>query len=60
MSRLALDRHGWLNLQSGVAHAPSPNHDMRAAGEDAYLLVMHNISLPPGIFGGPAKWSIFS
>jgi AmpD protein len=33
--------------------APSPNHDPRPAGASVDLLVIHNISLPPGEFGGP-------
>lgn len=32
---------------------PSPNHDRRPAGSRVELLVIHNISLPPGEFGGP-------
>jgi len=32
---------------------PSPNHDERPAGAEISLLVIHNISLPPGQFGGP-------
>jgi AmpD protein len=31
----------------------SPNRDARPAGTDTELLVIHNISLPPGHFGGP-------
>lgn len=50
---LRLDRHGWLQPAPGVNLAPSPNHDSRPAQQDAYLLVLHNISLPPGRFGGP-------
>lgn len=49
---LKLDRHGWLQAAHGVTRAPSPNHDARPAGDDASLLVLHNISLPPGQFGG--------
>ena len=30
----------------------SPNHDARPAGCDIDLLVVHGISLPPGVFGG--------
>lgn len=30
---------------------PSPNHDLRPKEEDISLLVIHNISLPPGQFG---------
>ena len=32
---------------------PSPHHDARPAGEAVSLVVIHNISLPPGEFGGP-------
>jgi len=32
---------------------PSPNADTRPAGVEPDLLVIHNISLPPGVFGGP-------
>lgn len=48
-----LDRHGWLEAGPGIRLAPSPNHDDRPAGQDACLLVLHNISLPPGQFGWP-------
>ncbi|NYT64102.1 1,6-anhydro-N-acetylmuramyl-L-alanine amidase AmpD [Alcaligenaceae bacterium] len=59
MNRLVLDRHGWLNKRAGVTLAPSPNHDERPEHDDAYLLVMHNISLPPGIFGGAEVADLF-
>ena len=36
----------------GVACQPSPNADERPAGTAVDLLVIHNISLPPGEFGG--------
>lgn len=40
---------GWLN----VAHKiPSPNFNFRPVGTAISLLVIHNISLPPGEFGG--------
>lgn len=32
---------------------PSPNFDDRPAGSNIDLVVLHNISLPPGKFGGP-------
>lgn len=32
---------------------PSPNFGSRPEGADISLLVVHNISLPPGEFGGP-------
>ncbi|AZC22544.1 MULTISPECIES: 1,6-anhydro-N-acetylmuramyl-L-alanine amidase AmpD [Pseudomonas] len=38
---------GWCH---GVRHCPSPNFNERPAGEIS-LLVIHNISLPPGQFG---------
>jgi AmpD protein len=57
--KLALDRHGWLRPHARVAHARSPNHDMRPAGDDAWLLVIHNISLPPGVFGGTEVVDLF-
>ena len=36
----------------GIRHAPSPNSDARPVGATIDLLVIHNISLPPGEFGG--------
>lgn len=38
---------GWCN---GIRHCPSPNFNARPSGEIS-LLVIHNISLPPGQFG---------
>ncbi|MCG6967090.1 MAG: 1,6-anhydro-N-acetylmuramyl-L-alanine amidase AmpD [Chromatiaceae bacterium] len=43
----------------GVTHEPSPNADERPAGSDIDLLVIHNISLPPGEFGGPYISDLF-
>lgn len=39
---------GWL---SEVDHCPSPNFNARPQPQDISLLVVHNISLPPGEFG---------
>ncbi len=39
----------WLE---GVVRLPSPNCDDRTDPRDVVLLVVHNISLPPGRFGG--------
>ena len=36
----------------GVSHQPSPNADERPDDCEIDLLVVHNISLPPGEFGG--------
>lgn len=41
---------GWLER---APHHFSPNQDARPAGCTPELLVIHNISLPPGKFGGP-------
>ncbi|MEN8719117.1 MAG: 1,6-anhydro-N-acetylmuramyl-L-alanine amidase AmpD [Oceanococcaceae bacterium] len=47
---------GWL---TGVHRRPSPNADDRPDPEDVSLLVVHNISLPPKIFGGPGVYQLF-
>src|SRR5688572_6932439 len=39
---------------------PSPNCDERPDGERITLLVIHNISLPPGEFGGDAVERLFT
>jgi AmpD protein len=39
---------GWLQ---GAARLPTPNADDRPAGESVELVVIHNISLPPGEYG---------
>jgi AmpD protein len=36
-----------------AAQVASPNFDLRPAGVEADLIVVHGISLPPGEFGGP-------
>jgi N-acetyl-anhydromuramoyl-L-alanine amidase len=41
---------GWLQQARRV---PSPNFSPRPEGTEINLLVIHNISLPPGEFGGP-------
>jgi AmpD protein len=56
---LQLDRHGWLKPARGVALAPSPNFDGRPTQTEVTLLVLHNISLPPGEFGGPHVHGLF-
>ncbi len=38
---------------------PSPNFDDRPNGAAPELIVIHNISLPPGEFGGPGVASLF-
>lgn len=39
---------------------PSPNCDDRPGGANIELLVVHNISLPPGEFGGPGIVELFT
>lgn len=46
-------------LLVGGEHIPSPNCDLRPAGEIG-LLVIHNISLPPGQFGGDGVRRLFT
>ncbi|MBL4852158.1 MAG: 1,6-anhydro-N-acetylmuramyl-L-alanine amidase AmpD [Gammaproteobacteria bacterium] len=45
-----IDDDGWLR---GAIRVNSPNHDERPAQTEPSLLVIHNISLPPGEYGGP-------
>lgn len=49
MSTPTIDEKGWYPLARRV---PSPHFDDRPFEEDVSLLVVHNISLPPGQFGG--------
>jgi AmpD protein len=42
-----------------VRQLASPNQDERPAGSAVALLVIHNISLPPGEFGGPGVIDLF-
>ena len=48
---------GWL---VGARRVPSPHHDCRPDEEAPSLLVVHNISLPPGEFGGPWIDALFT
>lgn len=52
-----LDALGWLNSARRVS---SPNCDARPSGEAVSLIVIHNISLPPGEFGGPGVEQLFT
>ncbi|MDD5389404.1 MAG: 1,6-anhydro-N-acetylmuramyl-L-alanine amidase AmpD [Gallionellaceae bacterium] len=52
-----LDGEGWLSAARRVV---SPNFDARPDGEVVSLLVIHNISLPPGRFGGPGVEQLFT
>jgi AmpD protein len=48
---------GWC---SEAQHVPSPNFDERPEDAQIDLLVIHNISLPPGQFGGPFIPDLFT
>ncbi|KOC88934.1 1,6-anhydro-N-acetylmuramyl-L-alanine amidase AmpD [Winslowiella iniecta] len=48
---------GWI---VGVKQVPSPHFNSRPAEEVPSLLVVHNISLPPGEFGGPYIDALFT
>jgi AmpD protein len=46
-------------LLEGVRYIASPNCDARPAAAQVELVVVHNISLPPGEFGGPGIVDLF-
>ncbi len=48
---------GWL---TGARRIPSPNCDERPAGQAVRLIVVHAISLPPGVFGGDGIMRLFT
>lgn len=54
---MRIDAAGWL---TGVRRVASPNCDRRAPGTAISLLVIHNISLPPGEFGGASIERLFT
>jgi len=51
------DASGWL---PGARRLPSPNCDARPEGAAIELIVIHNISLPPGVFDGDAVIDLFT
>jgi len=55
--RLHVDRDG---VVRAAAQVPSPNFDARPADARISLLVIHNISIPPGQFGGPWIVELFT
>lgn len=46
-------------MADAARYIPSPNCDDRPEGAVVDLLVIHNISLPPGVFGGDAVIDLF-
>ncbi|RYZ89996.1 MAG: 1,6-anhydro-N-acetylmuramyl-L-alanine amidase AmpD [Moraxellaceae bacterium] len=57
MERIFVSSDGWL---SAAERYPSPNFNERPVGEQISLLVIHNISLPPGEFGTQYVKSFFT
>ena len=55
--RNSLDDSGWLDM---ARHMASPNCDDRPAGVAVELIVIHNISLPPGQFSGDGIIELFT
>ncbi len=51
------DALGWL---PDTRRLPSPNCDARPEGTEIRLIVIHNISLPPGVFDGDAVIELFT
>ena len=49
-TKMTICSKGWYE---NARHVPSPYFDARPSVDDISLLVVHNISLPPGQFGGP-------
>lgn len=47
-------------ILSGAQQVPSPNFDERSEQAAVTLLVVHNISLPPGQFGGEGIIGLFT
>lgn len=48
---------GWLRW---AQHLPSPNFGPRPASAVVDLIVLHSISLPPGVYGGHAVHELFT
>jgi AmpD protein len=51
-----VDEQGWV---PAARKLPSPNFEARPAGAVPSLIVVHNMSLPPGQFGGTAIAELF-
>lgn len=53
-----------INIKNGLVdschYIQSPNSDERPAQQDAELIIIHNISLPPGQFGGAYIEKLFT
>lgn len=67
MPAYRIDDAGWIHRadggdggDGGVVRIDSPNHDARPDGIDVSLIVVHAISLPPGVFGGRDIEALFT
>jgi AmpD protein len=56
---MKLDAQAWLEPAAGITLRPSPNFNERPTDSEISLLVIHNISLPPGQFGTPYVADLF-
>lgn len=57
MTALEINADGVLNQGTFI---PSPNHDARPDEAEVKLIVIHNISLPPGQYGGNGIIELFT
>ena len=57
MTAISIDEHG---MAPQARHIPSPNYDDRPPQMPVSLIVIHNISLPPGHFGGEGIIQLFT
>lgn len=57
MTTISIDDHG---LAPQARHIPTPNCDDRPPQLPVSLIVLHNISLPPGQFGGESIIELFT
>ena len=56
-----IDQTGWVaSVSARIKKRPSPNCDARPDGVVPSLIVIHNISLPPGEFEGDAVERLFT
>lgn len=51
------EKTGWLNM---ARHVPSPNFGPRPVQTAIDMIVVHSISLPPGVYGGPEVEQLFT
>ena len=57
--RLGFSENGWCEGGSKCRILKSPNFDSRPQNTTIDLLVLHNISVPEGIFGGKEIENLF-